>query len=72
MKNLLENIKLWAIDNKYFFSIGAMAYTMLFLVTVVAEADVVVRKIFFSVTLFFSLVTYWLVRGGHYGDMDCE
>lgn len=72
MKGLIDRTKQWVIANKYFFSASAVVFSFMLVCSFVFRADVVERWIIFIPTLFFCLITYWLVRGGHYGDMDCE
>lgn len=72
MNNLLNKLKQWAIDNKYFFSFGAILLVVLFVASLVKAALIEVQLGLFLILFLFSLVVLWLVKGGHYGDMDCE
>lgn len=72
MKQLIQRIKQWAIELRYFFSVGSVLWIIISIISVVRNDSTGIKAGFFLTTLLFCLITYWLVRGGHYGDMDCE
>jgi hypothetical protein len=67
----IEPLKQWIIANKYFFSIGSAFLLGCFIWSLIFRMGAA-SKILFTLVLIFGCTVYWLVRGGHYGDMGCE